>query len=315
MYVYDESCEKNMDLIHFHQFKSQAFFLQELVRNSSEFAMTSSYDEACISVSVISKKCFQNLEKNEDWDNGSNHVFVINSQYPNDLPFGGYIPRTSYKAIFAQTFQMKCWYRQGYDISVPLSPKFQANESLRGLLATCRKFFVTFKGKFYMKGRGDSRLQLLKLQNVNSTRVIIDVQCHMHAIDKIGCPPLQKRNSNYSFQDLLNTTFALVPEGRQPSSYRLAEVMSAGCIPVFVASDQYVRPFEDEIDWNSISVSFEPEKVDTIMVKLSSYTADQILGMQKHVILTYNRFLASSHVIGREILRTISKSINKTAAS
>ena len=102
-----------MDLKHLHKSKSQVFFLQELIRNSSQFAMTRCYDEACISVSVISKQCFQNLDKNKDWDNGSNHVFVINSQFPNDLPFGGYIPPTSYKAIFAQTFQMKCWYRQG----------------------------------------------------------------------------------------------------------------------------------------------------------------------------------------------------------
>ena len=114
MYVYDESCEKIWIWNICNKSKSQAFLLQELVRNSSQFAMTSAYDEACISVSVISKQCFQNLDKNNNWDNGSNHVFVINSQFPNDLPFGGYIPRTSYKAIFAQTFQMKCWDRQGY---------------------------------------------------------------------------------------------------------------------------------------------------------------------------------------------------------
>ena len=127
-----------------------------------------------------------------------------------------------------------------------------------------------FQGEVYMKGRGHSKLQLLKLQNVNLTRVIIDMQCHMHAIDKIGCPPLQKTNSNCSFWRPPEHHLCACSKGRQPSSYRLAEVMSAGCIPV--SSDQYVRPFEDEIDWNSISVSFEPEKVDKIMVKLSSYT-------------------------------------------
>ena len=37
-----------------------------------------------------------------------------------------------------------------------------------------------------------------------------------------------------SYDDLMNTTFALVPSGRSPATYRLAEALSAGALPVFI---------------------------------------------------------------------------------
>ena len=65
------------------------FFDKNLSKTVLHLQWLCSYDEACSSVSVISKQCFQNLETNKDWDNISNHVFVINSQYPNNLHLEG----------------------------------------------------------------------------------------------------------------------------------------------------------------------------------------------------------------------------------
>lgn len=77
-----------------------------------------------------------------------------------------------------------------------------------------------------------------------------------------------------------NTTFGLVPAGRSPATYRLAEVMSAGAIPVFVARDM-VRPFPERVDWPSLSFSFSPEEVGpAMMATLRSVPPAELLVMQ-----------------------------------
>ncbi len=37
-----------------------------------------------------------------------------------------------------------------------------------------------------------------------------------------------------SYDDLMDTTFALIPSGRSPATYRLVEALSAGALPVFI---------------------------------------------------------------------------------
>lgn len=88
-----------------------------------------------------------------------------------------------------------------------------------------------------------------------------------------------------------NTTFGLVPAGRSPATYRLAEVMSAGAIPVFVARDM-VRPFPERVDWPSLSFSFPPEEVGpAMMATLRSVPPEELLVMQ--VIGGWFTFLSS----------------------
>ena len=43
-----------------------------------------------------------------------------------------------------------------------------------------------------------------------------------------------------------------MPGGYHPGSGRLAEVLSAGCIPVLVGDD-YVLPFNAVLDWSSLA--------------------------------------------------------------
>ena len=41
------------------------------------------------------------------------------------------------------------------------------------------------------------------------------------------CTHLRSTYGDYSYSDVMNTTFALVPAGRSPASFRLGEVSSA----------------------------------------------------------------------------------------
>lgn len=79
------------------------------------------------------------------------------------------------------------------------------------------------------------------------------------------CDALNSTASRYEYSHLMSSTFGLVPGGRSPATYRLAEVMSAGAIPVIVARD-YVRPFPERIDWPSMSFMFTPDEVGEYMM-------------------------------------------------
>lgn len=94
------------------------------------------------------------------------------------------------------------------------------------------------------------------------------------------CETLKGRYYDHDYDSLMNTTFGLVPAGRSPGTYRLAEVMSAGAIPVFVARD-IIRPFSEQFDWPSFSFVFAPSQVEeTMMDTLRAVSPERLAEMQ-----------------------------------
>jgi len=76
-----------------------------------------------------------------------------------------------------------------------------------------------------------------------------------------------------SYKRLMRTTkFALVPRGDNKFSYRFAEALAAGAIPVF-HGDDYMLPFRPElIDWNRCALILpEKDAGDTTMDMLNEY--------------------------------------------
>ena len=98
-----------------------------------------------------------------------------------------------------------------------------------------------------------------------------------------ACGEAEKRKERApSYKQLLNTTFALVPEGRQAATYRLDEVMAAGAIPVFL-SDPFVPPFAQRVDWQAISVRASRERAPQLLQVLGNLTSKEIVRMQHGV--------------------------------
>lgn len=94
------------------------------------------------------------------------------------------------------------------------------------------------------------------------------------------CQQLKGKYNGHDYASLLNTTFGLVPAGRSPGTYRLAEVMGAGAIPVIVARD-VVPPFREQYDWASFSFTFAPDQVGPeMMVTLRTIPQAQLEEMQ-----------------------------------
>ena len=106
-------------------------------------------------------------------------------------------------------------------------------------LATSHRFFVTFKGKFYMEGGGFSRWPLLQLQTMNSPQVIIDVQCHVHSKRQRNLPAFAKEKQQLQLPGAHE--YQLCIEDNQRAT-GFAEVMSAGCFPAFITSEWVCLP-------------------------------------------------------------------------
>ena len=124
-----------------------------------------------------------------------------------------------------------------------------------------KKFHATFKGTTYFKSRGTHRYLLKLLEDRDSGVVVLttyrqisnDRQIPLDSL--ITRPRLEEEEreaKNYSYCDILNSTYAFVPSGRSPASYRLMETLLAGAIPVpFLEQDDVDTelPFSNIIDW------------------------------------------------------------------
>lgn len=142
------------------------------------------------------------------------------------------------------------------------------------------------QGNLYLSGNGhDERFGLVPLHN-EAEGVVVALNCfemhgeHLLPENADFCNALNVTSSRHDYGDLMNATFGLVPAGRSPATYRLAEVMSAGAIPVFVAMD-YVRPFPERVDWPSFSLMFPPEALGASLLEtLRSFSPEELWTMQ-----------------------------------
>lgn len=145
------------------------------------------------------------------------------------------------------------------------------------------------QGNLYLSGTGyEDRLNLIPLHS-EPDGVIVALNCfelhdeHLLPENVDFCDALNVTASRHDYEHLMNTTFGLVPAGRSPATYRLAEVMSAGAIPVFVARE-YVRPFPERVDWPSFSFMFPPEEIGaSMMATLRNVDPKELWEMQVRV--------------------------------
>ncbi|CAN0206852.1 unnamed protein product, partial [Scytosiphon promiscuus] len=229
------------------------------------------------------------------WNDGSNHVMVDMS----DDGRGSRPEIANSYAIEAASNMHTCFYRVGYDISVSLAP-LRVFNSLADIAPSDRKFFLTTKGTLYLTGHGsEERMSLVHLRN-DRKGVVTSMKCfenhgeHLLAENMQFCEALKAQYEVDDYDDLMNTTFGLVPAGRSPGTFRLGEVMSAGSIPVFIGRD-LVLPFVEQLDWPSFSLSFTPDQVGTAMVQtLRSISQPELESMQRKSLA------ASRYMFGTE---------------
>jgi len=203
--------------------------------------------------------------------NGDNHVLFSK----HDLPFMQY---DTGHAIVAKVGWGRDSFRPGFDISLPPPlPDYPGRARLElgwdawaKDLSRDTKYLVTFKGRFTDK----IRQSITFMHNHKDIYVV-----HMH------------QDGTSYLELMLETQFALCPRGNGMYSYRLAEAMAAGAIPILVG-DNAVLPFEDLIDWRSFAIVVPEKDVLDIPAIARSFTPAALRAMRCKMYDVYVRYFA-----------------------
>lgn len=87
------------------------------------------------------------------------------------------------------------------------------------------------------------------------------------------------------------TTFALCPRGVGSTSFRLAEAMEYGCIPVYI-SDTFSLPFDKKINWDNIVIKVLPNEINGLysVLKNKASQPQWLLQRQQNVKKIYDEY-------------------------
>ena len=131
-----------------------------------------------------------------------------------------------------------------------------------------------FKGQIYGK-----RNELRKLNLENS---IIGTNPSIY-----GMNDFNKFNSIKNFlTELSKTKFSFCPRGTGSNSFRLFESLMVGSIPII--TDVIQLPYENEIDWEGISIIGSMDNINDLVEKSKSINTDEyrLRGME-----TFDRYV------------------------
>eukprot|EP00903_Cladosiphon_okamuranus_P018061 g16622.t1 len=281
VYVYDQECS----LADSNHIESHGF--DTIIRRAAKEArvLADTYESACFFINADGKdpQCATTAPL---WNEGRNHVMFDIFDQSRDK-------RRSYSgsyAIEAATSQHTCYYRTGYDISIGHCPKVTFHE-LQPVPPDQRRYFLTFKGTLHLKAHGSEERESIRSLHDDTAGIVVAEKCPDQASirwPELGekCAELLPRYHAYDYSFLMNSTFGLVPAGASPGTYRLGEVMSAGCIPVIVARD-FVKPFPEHVDWSAFSFTFSPDEVPTMLQTLRSVPLEELTRMKKKSLHAY----------------------------
>lgn len=97
--------------------------------------------------------------------------------------------------------------------------------------------WVTPQGTVYISGGGGSaeRMPLVPLHDPGNGIAVVMHCFEIHGAHLLPenvdfCANLKSTYGKYTYSDVMNTTFALVPAGRSPASFRLGEVSGATAV-------------------------------------------------------------------------------------
>ena len=143
-----------------------------------------------------------------------------------------------------------------------------------------------------------------KLSKIHDGEKIV-VQIAEHEKHKDMKLDALKQNGDPEFIDLMqNSTFALVPRGDTPTSYRLTEAMSFGAIPIII-SDEAVLPFDRTVPWSDFSLRVSSDRIKDIPGILKSIKPERIATMQKNLNYWFGRSFSSLEAMIRQGLLEI----------
>ena len=260
------------------------------------------------------------FRKLSHWDDGRNHLILIQNDASEPM-----LPAE--KAIFVAAPMWNVGgYRPGYDIAAPLWDRSSLGSggppSQKVRLNSTRPILLGYKGQlgwfdvhsapqlvrewFDSSGRAQSDGNLRNLQEDwirmkatqlhNGEDVISVGYCTGMGgmqLNEETCKEHKSRADKWDYKELLSSAeFGLILPGISPMSYRLAETMSYGSIPV-VVSDYISLPFPDLIRWREFVVVVAEGQVLEVPDILRRISVDKRRRMRERVNEVYEKYMAS----------------------
>lgn len=276
--------------------------------------ITKNADEACVFLYrvQISRRGFMEHPDRYWHSDGENHILqVIEGSGDSTLVEWAKGPSHNDLLLDQAKLQSRLWrslgramvfsnnwvrqeFRERFDVSVPLFRELKQGWPLElaSVQSQQKRFFLTFRGSIYST-RGRYRQTLLHLHNAED-RVSICGLCSGGRT--CPTPPGVVHDCSRTYEELFNSTFCLVPGGYHPATFRLREAMSVGCIPVLVGDD-YVKPFEDLIDWRNTAFEFCESCADDILPALKATPPEVVEIMRKNTLKYYEEYLSTRQAI------------------
>lgn len=228
------------------------------------------------------------------WDGGLNHVLIT---FADRWSSRGPDPESIGYASAMATVMHQTLYRPEFDVGIPLPANYHF-PNLRNIKPFDRKYLLTFKGLRYLQNEEQLRSDPSFLQLHNGKDIVVATSCSQHpnhveirqrnATVDAECRRHDALYDSYDFADLMNTTFGLAPAGRQPSTHRFAEILSAGAIPVLIA-DNYVKPFDTLVQWHRCILEFPSTEIHRIVGAVRAMKREEVERRQEYCSQVYSR--------------------------
>jgi Exostosin family len=165
-------------------------------------------------------------------------------------------------------------------ISMPALPIVSSRAASPGL----RPIMASFQGV------NSHPVRDLMKQIADDTTIVVNFVSRDRFVGKVDAV---NADTDHEYEGLLaNSNFAFVPRGDALFSYRLAEVMSFGCIPI-ILSDGWVLPFDRILAWEHLGLRVHADAISHLPQILAGFTSDDIVSRQRRVLAAYEQYFAN----------------------
>ncbi|KAL7544808.1 hypothetical protein ACHAWF_008168 [Thalassiosira exigua] len=238
-------------------------------------------NDACLF--VVSEGSYdrpQDMRNSRLWNHGKNHYIHSSDRLfgtHHDRPFND---KTSFGMAAVATSNMDdAWIREGYDVPLIYYPIWKRPDNFEQLdLHRPRRFLLSFKGDINpgTQRSWQHRWIASEYWYAEPDDVHVDTKCQNSS--SVVQNYVNTQPEDYS-NLLLDSTFLFCPGGGGINSFRFAEVLLAGAIPV-VTSD-FLTPFHPDVDWSGCVVRVSDARVIDAPRIVRRISAEEVIDRQK----------------------------------
>lgn len=278
-----------------------AAFLPWARQPARRFHLVDRPEDACLLIvhgnSTEGRRLGRRSGAGPTWDGGNNHLLWDPNHWPGRHPDSPILHVDAGRAAVAATSAVRSSSARGFDTMLFLHPR-QDTRPDKGASSADRhrRLLLSFRGQIHCWSMPWYQHRLLAANYLNGANysagpIVIDASCiNAQAIwERVSQPawllnprsllqgswlPPYATAKDIGYGELLRASkFGLVSGGAAPTSYRFAEMLLAGTVPVLPDNGDMLLPFEPDVDWSGCVVRVEEGAILQLGVILDSIVA------------------------------------------